>query len=210
MIVLIFGGLAWFLFGGKISLPDLPNFKDWFKTEKTASKKSRNTSSAKAGQVIDSYKGVKVYYNGSVRHVAGRNTTKDGYNLGLKYQCVEFAKRFYYDVYKHKMPDSYGHAKDFFDRSLPHGAYNSARAMRQYKNGANEKPKANDLVIIGASAGNSFGHLFILTKVLNDSVEFIQQNPGPGNPSRGRYPLKQKNGNWYINANQVVGWLRMT
>ena len=42
------------------------------------------------GQKIDSLNGVYVYYNGGVDNVTDRNTTADGYNLGLKYQCVEF------------------------------------------------------------------------------------------------------------------------
>ncbi len=67
------------------------------------------------GQKVDSLNGVVVYYNGGVNHVADRNVTKDGYNLGLKYQCVEFVKRYYYEYFHHKMPDNYGNAKDFFD-----------------------------------------------------------------------------------------------
>ncbi|MFA0963395.1 hypothetical protein AB9P05_16445 [Roseivirga sp. BDSF3-8] len=50
--------------------------------------------------------------------VSGRNLTPDGYNLGLKYQCGEFMKRYYYLHLNHKMPDSYGHARDFFNPSL--------------------------------------------------------------------------------------------
>ncbi len=215
IILLIFGGLGWYIFGGNVSLPSLPNFSEWFQKEETntaskSSAKKNNNSSTSTGQVIDSYKGVKVYYNGRVGNVSGRNTTKDGYNLGLKYQCVEFAKRFYYEAYSHKMPDSYGHARDFFDGKLAQGEYNKARGMRQYKNGGNERPRVNDLVIIGPSTFNSFGHLFIITKVTNNGVEFIQQNPGPRNPSRGSYPLVNSNGHWSIKADDVVGWLRLS
>ncbi|MFN6047371.1 MAG: hypothetical protein ACK45C_05080, partial [Bacteroidota bacterium] len=63
------------------------------------------------GDKLDSFNNVYVYYNGSISHVLERNISKDGYNLGLKFQCVEFVKRYYYQYYKHKMPDSYGHAK---------------------------------------------------------------------------------------------------
>ena len=212
MILLIFGGLAWFLFGKpSLELPDFSRLRNLFKSEKkaTPSKGKGRVADSRRGQVIDSYRGVDVFYNGRVGNVSGRNVTRDGYNLGLKYQCVEFAKRFYYEAYGHKMPDSYGHAKDFFDGSLPHGAFNRNRGMAQYRNGGPEKPRKDDLVIIGASADNNFGHLFILTKVTSEAVEFIQQNPGSGNPSRGRYPLKKKDGNYYINADQVAGWLRL-
>src|SRR5690606_23830292 len=68
------------------------------------------------GKPVDSLNGVVVYYNGAVGHVLERNVAADGYNIGLKYQCVEFVKRYYYEHLQHKMPDSYGHAKDFFDQ----------------------------------------------------------------------------------------------
>lgn len=37
-----------------------------------------------------------------------------GYYYGYKWQCVEYIKRFYYEAKGHKMPDSYGNAKDFW------------------------------------------------------------------------------------------------
>lgn len=42
------------------------------------------------GDRIDELNGVAIYYNGGVNTVQGRNLSKDGYNLGLRYQCVEF------------------------------------------------------------------------------------------------------------------------
>jgi hypothetical protein len=161
------------------------------------------------GTVLDQYKGVKVYYNGSVKNVYGRNVTPDGYNLGLKYQCVEFVKRFYYKVYNHKMPDSYGHAKDFFNTKLPDGAFNAARGMRQFDNNNKVKPRKDDLVVIGASKVNPFGHLFIITEVGPNYIAFIQQNPGKGNPSRAQYGLSKNGDYWNIDALNILGWLRL-
>lgn len=208
--LLLFGSLLFF-FVGKPDLSSL-SLKDIFKKEETnkdSGKKRRNIPNAKAGQVVDSYKGVDVFYNGAAKNVYGRNTTKDGYNLGLKYQCVEFAKRFYYEVYKHKMPDSYGHAKDFFDAKIGDGVINKSRGMLQYKNKTYNKPKRDDLCIIGPSPGNKFGHLFIITKVTNTSVEFIQQNGGASNPSRGTYALVNEDGLWNLKTPYLKGWLRM-
>ncbi len=211
---LIFGSIGYYLFGDKIDItwPKLDLWEKFTKKSdtKSADRKTRkNISSAKTGQVIDSYRGVEVFYNGAARNVFGRNTTKDGYNLGLKYQCVEFAKRFFYDVYNHKMPDSYGHARDFFDKSLAHKAFNKKRGLYQYKNRQYDKPKPNDLCVIGPSPGNQFGHLFIITKVTNSEVEFIQQNGGVNNPSRGNYELVNEDGTWNLKVPHLLGWLRM-
>ncbi|HEY7543741.1 MAG TPA: CHAP domain-containing protein, partial [Blastocatellia bacterium] len=80
------------------------------------------------GRKVDELNGVAVFYNGSVDNVSGRNIARDGYNIGLKYQCVEFVKRYYYEHLGHRMPDPYGHAKDFFDETLGDGEWNSHRA----------------------------------------------------------------------------------
>ena len=211
--ILLFGGALWFLFG-KPGLEELkgmlPDSKE--KTTKTAAKKksSRSSSDVATGKVIDQHKGVKVYYNGSVGNVSGRNLAKDGYNLGLKYQCVELAKRYYYERFGHKMPNSYGHAKDFFNSSLPDGALNRDRDMRQYHNGGSRRPMPDDLIVIGPTPENSFGHLVVVTESSQTSVSFIQQNPGRNNPSRGTYKLSQSNGGWYVDGRAVLGWLRMS
>jgi len=207
---LIFGGIG-FIFIGGASMPDLGFIKDLFKKEKTTSsvKKRKNVPDSKSGQKIDSYKGVDVFYNGVAGNVFGRNVAPDGYNLGLKYQCVEFAKRFYYEAYNHKMPDSYGHAKDFYDSSLPSKSFNRKRGMYQFNNKTFEKPRVDDLCIIGGSPDNKFGHLFIITKVNSTSVEFVQQNPGPRNPSRGVYQMVNEDGTWNIKAPYLIGWLRI-
>jgi len=213
--LVLFGTLVWYMLGKpSFNLPDFSNLLS--KKEAPAKKRKSNKRGAtaspsgfKKGQVIDSYKGVDVFYNGSVGNVSGRNTTSDGYNLGLRYQCVEFAKRFYYEAYNHKMPDSYGHAKDFFDKSLAHGAYNKARKMTQYRNGQSMKPKVDDLAIIGPTEHNSFGHLFVITEVTSTKVSFVQQNPGQGNPSRASYKLVEFNGGWNIDCLGILGWLRI-
>ena len=86
------------------------------------------------GDVIDSLNGVKVYYNGSnFAKSYGRNLAPDGYNLGLKYQCVEFVKRYYYQVYKHKMPNTQGNAREFLTKTR--------RQSFQCKAGANAIPQ---------------------------------------------------------------------
>ena len=70
-----------------------------------------NSNWARAvGEPVDAFNGVAVYYNGGVQNVEGRNLAPDGYNLGLRYQCVEFVKRYYHQRFGHKMPQDKGHA----------------------------------------------------------------------------------------------------
>jgi hypothetical protein len=160
------------------------------------------------GQPIDSLNSVIVYYNGGVNHVEKRHT-KDGYNLGLKYQCVEFVKRYYYEYLNHKMPDSYGHAKSFYDKMLIDGQLNTQRNLNQFSNPSMTKPQENDLIIMDKTIFNPFGHVAIISKITATEIEIIQQNAGAFSPSRVRFSLsKTIDGKWKIEQHKVLGWLR--
>lgn len=160
------------------------------------------------GQPIDSLNGVIVYYNGGVDNVSGRNITTDNYNIGLQYQCVEFVKRYYYEYLNHKMPDSYGHAKDFFDHTVKDGQINSRRNLIQYTNPSATKPQVNDLLIFGAILSNRYGHVAIISNVTDNEIEIIQQNPGAFGKSRVRFDMKINGGQYYIDNKRILGWLR--
>ncbi len=160
------------------------------------------------GQKVDSLNGVYVYYNGDVSNTSDRNVSQDGYNIGLKYQCVEFVKRYYYEHYKHKMPDSYGNAKDFFNSAIADGKLNKARELIQHTNGSNSKPKVGDLLIFDGHIANKYGHVAIISKVSNNEIEIIQQNPGPRTSSRATFDLEVDNGKYKIDHGRIMGWLR--
>ncbi|MWN89269.1 CHAP domain-containing protein [Gilliamella sp. Pra-s65] len=159
----------------------------------------------KIGNVIDEFNGVKVYYNGSIYNVSGRNIAKDGYNLGLKYQCVEFIKRYYYQRFNHKMPNSYGHAKDFFDPLVADGKINRQRNLLQFHNGSPTKPKVEDIIVLNWT---SYGHVAIVSNVTDNEIEIVQQNSGPNANSRATFPLIFKDGKWTIEGFGVLGYLR--
>jgi hypothetical protein len=161
----------------------------------------------KIGDVVDAFNGVKVYYNGPVSHVGGRNLTPGGYNLGLKYQCVEFVKRYYYERFGHKMPNSYGHAKDFFNARLTDGQRNADRGLIQCRNPSKRKPKAEDLLVFDGWVGNPYGHVCIVSWVGEDELEIVQQNPGVWGSPRERFGLRLKDGRWEIKGRGILGWL---
>ncbi|WP_445355990.1 CHAP domain-containing protein [Microbulbifer sp. EKSA008] len=117
------------------------------------------------GEIIDSLHGVEVYYNGGVNNVEERNTSEDGYNLGLRYQCVEFVKRYYYERFGHRMPDTFGHARDFFDLTVQHGSVNTKRGLLQFHNQGNTPPNIGDIVVYSPSLFNPYGHVAIVSMV---------------------------------------------
>ncbi len=160
----------------------------------------------RVGDVIDSFNGVPVYYNGKMNHVSGRNVAPGGYNLGLRYQCVEFVKRYYYYHIGHRMPNSYGHAKDFFDHQLADRGYNTTRALLQFRNTREYKPLVNDILIYGASVENPYGHMGIVSDVGDDYVEIVQQNWGT--KTRKILTLVEFEGIYTVADYSVLGWLR--
>ncbi len=159
------------------------------------------------GQRIDSLDGVYVYFNGDVGGVHGRNVA-DGYNIGLKYQCVEFVKRYYYQVYNHQMTDSYGHAKSFFDPNTVDGTLNKQRGLIQFHNPSSTQPQRGDLLVFDATMFNQYGHVAIVSRVGESELELIQQNPGPLASSRAVVGLKQIDSKWEIEDAKLWGWLR--
>jgi hypothetical protein len=168
----------------------------------------KKSTEPKIGDIVDSLNGVYVYYNGDVSHVSERHLAKDRYNLGLKFQCVEFVKRYYYQYLKHKMPDSYGHAREFFSSKFGDRELNTKRNLLQFKNGSSYIPKIKDLIVFDGHEFNPYGHVAIISKVGEDFIEIIQQNPGPSGPSRERFELYKKGSKWFVSDDLTLGWLR--
>jgi hypothetical protein len=120
------------------------------------SKNFNINSKYEVGQQIDSLHGVAVYFNGGVDHVSDRNENPEGYNIGLKYQCVEFVKRYYLEHYHHQMPDSYGHAKAFFSDEVKDGAVNTQRGLTQFRNPSTSQPEVGDLIVFDRTLFNKY------------------------------------------------------
>ncbi len=169
---------------------------------------SFNMIEPKIGDIIDTYEGIPVFYNGkSITHVKGRNLSADGYNYGLKWQCVEYVKRFYHQKYGHKMPNSYGHAKEFFNKNLGDIAYNPDRGLMQYKNVRYDKPQVNDILVYDSYKTNPFGHIGIISEVGPDYIMLVQQNVGK--KTRQKLKLVEYNGIYTVADFDVLGWLRL-
>lgn len=165
-----------------------------------------NDIELKIGDKLDSYNGVVVYYNGKdFSYSDGRSLSKDGYNYGLKYQCIEFVKRYYHQVYKHKMPNTFGHAKDFFQKGLSDEVFNKSRGLTQFTNVRNDKPKVGDILVYDAYEGNPYGHVAIVCNVGEDEIEIIQQNMKTS--SRKKIKLVKFLDIYTVADYNVLGWL---
>jgi len=170
-----------------------------------------NTTEAppQLGDITHTYNGVEIYSNGEhVYESHGKHYADDGYYYGHKWQCVEFIKRYYHDAHGHQMPNVWGHAKDFFNTSIPTGQINPDRGMTQFHNGSTTKPAAHDLLVWNH---NKYGHVAIIVEVSDKEVKIVQQNIA-GHPTQS-LPLKRdSSGCWTINpgSTQPAGFLRLT
>lgn len=157
------------------------------------------------GKKIDSYKGVDIYYNGiDPSNHNGQHYSNEKYFYGDKWQCVEFVKRFYYEKKKDEMSNYYANAKNFFDANLKSGDLNKNVGLVQYINGESVKPKEDDILVF---TDRKYGHVAIVSKVNEDSVEIVQQNVFI--VTREKYKLINKNGNYFVRSKRKLGgWLR--
>lgn len=162
----------------------------------------------KIGQKIDSLNGVYVYYNGTTKNTSGQSSASDGYKYGQQYQDVEFVRKYYYEQLKYKMPNSSVKAIDYFDKALKDGDNNEDRGLTQFNNPSDTKPRLDDIIIYNSSSSSQYGHVAIVSGIMDKTIEIIQQNPGVNISSRAIYSLEQKNGKWKINNHRILGWLR--
>lgn len=127
------------------------------------------------GDSIGSLNGVIVYLNsGGMMSCNGeRNLSINGYSYGIKWQCVEFVRRYYYDYLDHRMPSRYGHASHYFRDAIASGSINSERNLLQYHNG-DIRPQKDDILVWSGT----YGHVAIVTNVTDTTVSIIAQNVG--------------------------------
>ena len=172
-------------------------------------KKSNPNPDYSVGQVLDSLNGVYVYYNGSLENIEDENVSKDGYKLGLKHHSEEFIKRYYYEKYKHKMPNVAGNPEEFFDPKVADGELNSKRDLLQFSNPSFSLPAVGDILILKKNKDFLHGHVAIVSNVYDGALEVIQQNPGPFKSSRALFGYGDFGNKYKIDDKDVLGWLRI-
>ena len=157
-------------------------------------------------QSIDRHHGVTVYHNGALKDLShGRHYSDDGYYYGQKWQCVEWVKRYYDQGLGHRMPNVWGHARDYFDTRIAHGERNPQRDLQQYYNGGDEPPRVDDIVIF---SDTTYGHVAIVVAVGRTELDVIQQNI-LGQP-RQTFALQREADRFSITEPRIAdGWLRI-
>ena len=150
---------------------------------------------------------------------ANNNSNKNNYvnniyvnNIytGLKWQCVEFARRYLIINYNITF-NSIDNAYNIFD--LPYFISlknNMIIPIRKYVNGSKTPPMKDSLLIWNRYYKNT-GHVAIITNIDNTTITIAEQNYNNNSWNGNNYSRKLKivfdNGMYYIASNNILGWI---
>lgn len=122
-------------------------------------------SSTRCGTIVGSLDGIPVYSNGSSTGSGHSCAGTDG-EFGYKYQCVEFANRYF--MTKFGSPLIYCDAKDCLE------AYAAeSRHFTTFDNGKIPRIQKGDAIVF---SGGRWGHIALVSNVDGNQITFINQN----------------------------------
>jgi surface antigen len=159
---------------------------------------------ASFGTDLGSFNGVTAYSNGSSGYYSGLSNTVNGIYTGIKWQCVEYVRRYYLIVYGSNLGSLYrGNANTWYDNA-------STMGLSRYANGGPTAPQVGDII---TSNGGSFGHVAIIRSVTGNQVCTIQQNFSNDTNDLNRcLSLSVSSGTYTVGgfggSYSIRGWLR--
>lgn len=156
------------------------------------------------------YRGVEARSNGDDQRTVKSCERPEQGIYGLQYQCVEFIRRFYAElgVDTISWPRVDG-AIDFFVDS-----YVDSMGLVKYINRESSIPPAPDDIIVFAgpeTPTGRFGHVAIVTYVIDNHVNIIEQNAS--DTGIATLSLSENDGKFTIDHRgnyEVLGWLRLS
>lgn len=117
--------------------------------------------------------GTPAYSNGGSAH--GKSGFESNGSLGMKWQCVEFSRRWLWDHAGLMLPDIHIAAQIF---SIPY-VFNAAGEqveVRPVRNNSTEKPTPNSFIIYCSAVGSFPGHIGVIVEVTDTEVRVADQN----------------------------------
>lgn len=120
------------------------------------------------GTNVGGFNGITIYSNGDPNNVSSANNSSSGVITGMKWQCVEFVRRYYLEVFKINLRPLYagGNANTWYDHA-------DDMHLAKYANGSASNPRIGDIMV---SAGGPSGHIAIVSSVSDNQVCVVEQN----------------------------------
>lgn len=166
------------------------------------------------GTELGSYEGVVGYSNGGDHHFSAEGNFVGRIFTGIKWQCVEYARRWL--ILRRNLTFSQvdGAADIWYLNSFKTIQNSSKFTIIKRANGSEQPPTQNSVLIWKRSRANPFGHVAIVTEVNVDkryirvAEQNLDTNYWPGNYSR-EIPLIYNQG-WYIHdEDPLYGWIEL-
>jgi len=174
--------------------------------DSSARKLRRSARKKSYGTELGNFNGVKVYSNGSSGYVSNQSNYLDGEYIGMKWQCVEYIRRYYYQRIGVNLADKHrGDAKTFWSNT-------SKMQLARFSNGGTTAPQIGDIAV---SDSGTYGHVAIVRSVSGNQMCVAQQNVYQTESdvnacttlsiSNGKYTV----GNFDNTSLPITGWLRL-
>jgi|GEM_PF-2386287 len=156
------------------------------------------------GTQVGIFNGVPSYSNGTTSYVSNISNYYQGQYTGIKWQCVEYARRYYLAHYGIYISLTIPYASQAFT------TWGSLEYINQFQNGTGSPPIPGDIL---CSNGGAYGHVAIVREVTANEVHVIQQN-FLNNSGDNDFTLTLSQvgevytvGNFSVSC-PVIGWLR--
>lgn len=155
---------------------------------------------ASYGTYLGQFNTVAAYSNGSVGYYSGQRNSVNGVDTGVKWQCVEFVRRYFYIMFG--ISPNGGNALDWYPNAASLG-------LDRYQNGGTTPPQVGDILCKGYTSGTPYGHVAIIKRIENNRVYTAQQNMSEDSTDLDKWlPLTVSNGTYYVGDSSIQGWLR--
>jgi len=157
---------------------------------------------------------VIAYSNGNDSFYSGESNYFRGVYSGLKWQCVEYARRWILTT-KNATFESIEGAKDLWTRvNFIENIYTKKkRKLIRHENGSTIKPMKNSFLIYPQQNQMPFGHVAVIHQVLTKSIRIGEQNFDfmPWKSSFAReIPFQQIDGHFFLDDQfEIFGWMEI-
>ena len=155
---------------------------------------------------------VPAYSNGNDSFYSNENSFLDGIYMGLKWQCVEYARRWSYLRYGFIFESVEG-AKDMWNqlKDLQRVKDKQRIPLKRHDNGSPHRPHNDSFLIYPEQREMPYGHVAVIVEVLPSSIRVAEQNFNfyywKKDYAR-EIPLVKRDNRYFIEDEyQVFGWM---
>jgi len=120
------------------------------------------------GTNLGEFNGVITYSNGYAGYVSNQSNYYGGEYTGMRWQCVEFSRRYYLQHYDYYLDETVEYAQECFN------TWGANAEIGQHTNGSSTTPPAVGDIICASGGGT--GHVAVVRAVSGNTVTVIQQN----------------------------------